>query len=200
MTAAEPGDTLQIEPGVYEEAIALKDGVSLVARVPGTVVLTAGSSVEPWVGITADGRLGNRISGIVLRGRPDAPLAVGMRLSGHDLAIDDVTVEGSIVVGMEIVNDGAITVRASRFTNIAGLPLRIGAGARPEIRQNLFVYSGAAPSPAAEIAPDAAPRLSGNLFAGYANVLAGSSGPERSLDGNFTIRPERAQRPGPRPQ
>jgi serine/threonine protein phosphatase PrpC len=195
MAASAPRDTVRVEPGVYEEAVVLRDGVDLMARVPGSVVLTAPSGQDGWVGLTAAGRLGNRVSGMVVRGRPEAPIAVGLRLSGHDLHVDDVTVEGAVEVGMDIANDGAIVVRSSRFDELAGLPLRIGAGARPVVRHNIFVHRGQPRGAAVQIAPDAAPEIRGNLFVGYPGLQAGAA-PPHLIEGNFSIpSPDRAAAP-----
>jgi serine/threonine protein phosphatase PrpC len=188
MAAAAARDTVRIEPGEYEEAVILKDGVSLEARVPGTVTLLAAPDSPGWISVTIDGRLGNRVSGIRVLGRPDAPIGTGLRLSGHDVEIDDVTVEGAVDIAMDIANDGDILVRASRFSGIAGLPMRIGALSRPVIRQNFFLHPGAT-APVAEVAPDAAPDLRGNLFVGFAELLKGAPARQHELfEGNFTIR------------
>jgi serine/threonine protein phosphatase PrpC len=189
MAAAGARDTVQIEPGEYEEAVVVKDGVNLVARVPGTVSLTGRPGQAGWVSVTADGRLGSRITGIRVLGSREAPISVGLRLTGHDLQVDDVTVEGTVGVGMDIVNDGSILVRASRLSDIDGLPLRVGPAARPVIQQNLFVHRTGARAAAAELAPDAEPNLQGNLFVGYPEVLKSPTPRQQQLvEDNFAIR------------
>ena len=85
--------------------VVLKDGVDLIARVPGTVTLVAPSGYAGWTSITADGRLGNRISGIRLLGRATAPISVGLRLTGHDVLVDDVTIEGAVLLGVDVANE-----------------------------------------------------------------------------------------------
>ena len=199
MAAASSRDTVQVEPGVYEEAVVLRDGVNLVARVPGSVTLTAPPASVGWVSISADGRLGNRISGVKVQGRPDARIAVGLRLAGHDLQVDDVTVEGAVGVGMDVVNDGMVVVRASRFSEIDGMPIRIGPGARPVVRQNLFLHGGGTGTPI-EIASGASPDIRGNLFAGYSALQAPA--PRHPLvEGNYVITTsERAPAPRRRTQ
>src|SRR5688572_11422254 len=64
VTAALPGDVIQLEPGEYAEMVRLKDGVHLVARVPGTVTLVAPSGNVGWASITVNGRRRSRISGL----------------------------------------------------------------------------------------------------------------------------------------
>jgi serine/threonine protein phosphatase PrpC len=190
LDAARARDVVQVEPGEYEEAVTVKDGVTLTARVPGSVTLVAPAGRSGWVGVSAPGHLGARVSGIRVLGRPAAPIDVGLRLSGHDVSVDDVSVEGSVAVGMEIVNDGAIVVRGSRFTGIKGIPMRIGASARPAVRQNLFVRAPAdedAFGVAIAIAGAAAPQLTGNVFVGFSETL-GPAARHELMHGNYSIR------------
>jgi len=113
------------------------------------------------------------VSGIRVLGRTGAPIAVGLRLAGHDLIIDDVEVEGSVDTGVDILNDGAILVRSSRFSSIDGQPIRIGPAATPQLRQNVFRRGPARPGTAAlDVAASAAPRLTANLFLGYGETEA----------------------------
>src|SRR5687768_11937360 len=129
MTAARAGDLIQLEPGEYAERVSLKDGVDLAAREPGTVTVVAPSGDLGWATITVNGRLGSRISGLRLLGRPTAPLSVALHLSGHDVTVDDVTVEGEVLVAVEVA--GSIAVQSSRFIDVQGVAIRIGADAKP---------------------------------------------------------------------
>jgi hypothetical protein len=95
-------------------------------------------------------------------------VAVGLRLAGHDLLVDDVDVEGEVGVGIDIVNDGSVLVRSSRFSRLDGVPFRIGPLAAPVIRQNLFTRGRAAGAAAAfDVAPNAAPAVIDNVFVDY---------------------------------
>jgi hypothetical protein len=168
LRVARPGDVVQLEPGSYAEALVLPDGVDLVAKEPGTAVLVAPPSRPEWVGLTIHGRQGNRVSGLRVRGQPDAPMAVGARLAGHDVVLDDVAIEGNIGIGVDVEREGAILVHGCRFSEVAGVPLRIGAKARPVIRHCFFVRPASAPQLAAiEIAAEATPEFVGNLLVGY---------------------------------
>ena len=188
-TAAMPGDVIQLEPGEYAELVVLKDGVDLVARIPGTVTLVAPSGSVDWASITVNGRRGSRISGLRLLGRPNAPISVALLLSGHDVIVDDVTIEGAVLVGVEVSNNGAIAVRSSRFADVQGVPMRIGPGARPDIRHNLFIRKASSDTGAAiEVANDGSPQLVANLFVGYQSAVQwATGGPEVNRD-NFFIR------------
>jgi serine/threonine protein phosphatase PrpC len=166
IAAALPRDVIEVEPGEYTEAVVLPSGINLEARVPGSVVLVAPPGREGWVGVTAD-VAANRISGLRINGRPGAPIAVGVRLTGHHLIVDDVTVEGDVGVGIDIQNDGDVLVRGSRFADLQGLAIRTSAGAKPAVRQNVFVRHAAASRPALEIGAGTSPLFVDNVFAGY---------------------------------
>jgi serine/threonine protein phosphatase PrpC len=189
MTASRPGDLIQLEPGEYAERVFLKDGVDLAAREPGTVTVVAPSGDLGWATITVNGRLGNRISGLRLLGRPKAPLSVALHLSGHDVIVEDVTIEGDVLVAVEVASAGSIAVHSSRFSEVQGVAMRIGPGATPSIRHNVFARKASSGTEAAiEVADSASPQLVANLFVGYANAVRwAAGGPDLHRD-NFFMR------------
>jgi PPM family protein phosphatase len=194
--AARPRDVVVVEPGEYPEAVVLPAGVSLVARVAGSASLVSPPGSEGWVGLTANSPNGNHVSGIRIVGTDAAPMAVGLRLTGHDVVVDDVAVEGAVDVGVDVAQDGTIEVRGSRFANVRGVPIRLGAGSRPEIRQNVF--STGAADHVIDAPASALPRLIDNVFAGYAQIYAASGGrpdPRNAelLKQNFAVRPGHAK-------
>jgi serine/threonine protein phosphatase PrpC len=189
MTVARPGDRIQLEPGEYAERVSLKDGVDLVAREAGTVTVVAPSGDLGWATITVNGRLGSRISGLRLLGRPTAPLSVALHLSGHDVIVDDVTIEGDVLVAVEVASAGSITVQSSRFSDVQGMAIRIGPGAKPSIRHNVFIRKASSgPEAAIDVADSASPQLIANLFIGYPNAVRWAAGrPDLHRD-NFFMR------------
>jgi hypothetical protein len=198
VTAARPRDVVRVEPGEYPEAVVLPAGVSLVARVPGSVSLVSPPGRDGWVGLTANSPNGNHISGIRIVGTDAAPMAVGLRLTGHDVVVDDVAVEGAVDIGVDVAQDGAIEVRGSRFSNVRGVPIRLGAGARPAIRQNVFRTGATAADHVIDAATSAQPQLIGNVFDGYSQVYSASGGrpdPRNAelLKENYAIRPGHAK-------
>lgn len=196
--AAKPRDTLLLEPGEYAEAVVLPDGVSLTARQPGTALLVARPGQAGWTSLVASGHLGQRISGIRIVGRPAAPVAVALALTGHDIEVADVTIEGTVAVGFDVQNDGDVEIFGSRVLTIDGVPVKIGGRARPVIRQTQFVHDPDVATPAIEIPADALPELTGNLFAGYpAGVRGSADEPALRARNFFTSRPAPASRPGP---
>jgi serine/threonine protein phosphatase PrpC len=186
IAAAAARDVVQVEPGEYAEAIALKDGVHLIARVPGTVTFVAPPGNTSATAITANGGTGNRVEGIRVLGRSDAPLAVGLSLGGHNVTVTDVSIEGVMGVGIEVLNDGAVLVRSSRLSNISGVPMRVGPASRPAIRHNVF--TGTTPV-AVQIGHGAAPEFVGNVFSGFLEpVEAPVSRWPQFLQQNFIMR------------
>jgi hypothetical protein len=117
--------------------------------------------------LRAEGRLGSRISGITVRGEPARPIAVALRLAGHDLQLTDVEVAGNVDVGIEVDGDGATSVRAARFSAVTGVPLRAGRGSRPLVENNVFARPASGRGPAIETAADAMPDIRHNVFIGY---------------------------------
>jgi serine/threonine protein phosphatase PrpC len=189
VTAARPGDLVRLEPGEYAERVVLKDGVHLGARQPGTATVVAPSGDLGWATISVSGRLGSRISGLRLLGRPTAPLQVGLYLAGNDVTVDDVTVEGAVLVAVEVAGTGSIAVNSSRFSDVQGVGIRVGSGATPTIRHNVFTRKApASTEPAIEVADSAAPELTANLFFGYANAVRWPAGGAEWHRDNFFMR------------
>jgi PPM family protein phosphatase len=189
ITASRPGDLIRLEPGEYAERVFLKDGVDLIARESGTATVVAPSGDLGGASITVNGRLGSRISGLRLLGRPTAPLSVGLQLSGDNVIVDDVAFDGDVLVAVEVASPGSIAVQSSRFSDVQAVAIRIGPGATPSIRHNVFIRQASSGTEAAiEVADSASPRLIANLFVGYANAVRwAAGGPELHRD-NFFMR------------
>ena len=196
MAAASPRDTVELGPGEYAEAVVMSDGVNLEARDPGTVTLVAPPTTPGWIALRAEGRLGQQISGIRVLGDAARPIGVAMRLAGHELHVADVTIEGTVDVGVDVVNDGAVSVRTSRFTGITGLPVRVAGTAQPRFDRNLFVRLATGRAPAIDVTADAAPELKDNVFVGYTDVLkADATRRDQLLHGNLIVGPASAFAP-----
>jgi PPM family protein phosphatase len=188
VTAASVADVVQIEPGEYAESIVLDRGVQLTARLPGSVTLVAAPGRPEWTGITARGQ-GGRISGIEVRGRPGAPMATGIELDGRGLVVDDVTIAGNLDVGMEIREGAEALVRASRFSDVRGLAVRVGPSANPTLRQNVFRRGADEHGPALLVQDGATPTVDANVFQGYLDPIgAPAARRQQLLLGNYFIR------------
>ena len=189
ITASRPGDLIQLEPGEYAERLVLKDGVDLAARESGTATVVAPSGDLGLATITVNGRLGSRISGLRLLGRSKAPLSVGLRLTGNNVIVDDVSVEGDVLVAVDVPGTGSIAVNSSRFSDVQGVAIRIGPGATPTIRHNVFTRKASTGTePAIDVADSASPQLIANLFVGYPNAVRWAAGGADLHRDNFFMR------------
>jgi serine/threonine protein phosphatase PrpC len=169
LAAASPRDTVQIEPGDYEEAIVVPGGVHLTARVPGSVTLTAPAASDA-VAVTLSDGTGTRLTGLRIVGTVQRPFAVGVRLSG-DAEIDDLTVEQNVGVGIDVPNDTSGIVRTSRFAALSGVAVRVAPMARPRFERDLFVREPGGRSAAIEAAAESTPEFRDNVFVGYPEVI-----------------------------
>lgn len=186
LAASRAGDTVTVEPGQYVESLTLPEGVRLQARVGGRTVLIAPDGRTDWVPLTAAAGPAV-IQGFRIEGRPAAPLQAGIRLLDGDIEVDDVTFEGTMQAAVEVIGRGiGATIRSSRF-NVTGVPLRVGEGAAPDVRQNVFVAGAGGRTPAVDVAPGAVPRLEGNVFVHFPQVIAPAARRDALLDGNFVI-------------
>jgi len=171
LAAASPRDTVQVEPGDYEELLVVPGGVHLTARVAGSVTLGAPAQASDAIALTIAEGTGSRVSGLRIAGTTDRPFATGVRIAGDEAHVEDLTIESTVGIGIDVVSAGIVTVRNSRFAGISGVPVRLGAMTRPRFERDLFVHSANGHSPAIDAAPDSAPELRDNVFVGYAEVM-----------------------------
>jgi serine/threonine protein phosphatase PrpC len=181
LAQAGPGQTVEVAPGTYREALQLRDGVALVSRVPrGAVILPPLGSGVPAV--TAQGVADARIAGFRIAGDAQAPLQVGIRLADSAVEVDGVEITGAQTAGIDIAGADRSEVRASFLHDNPGGGVLVETGAAPRLVANLFAGNGRAPGapprPGIELRAGAPAELIDNRFVGNgAGVLLGS--PER---------------------
>jgi len=168
LAQAQPGDTVEVEPGDYAGPFQLKDGVSLVSRTPRAAVIRLPRGVaEPAV--AADGVHGVRFAGFRIEGSPDAPLAMGLRLSGSTVNVEDVEISGATTAGLEIAGGDRSSVRDSYIHDNPGTGVIVRDQAVPSLRNNLIHRNGTdktVPRPGVEIRDTARPQLIDNKLEG----------------------------------
>jgi hypothetical protein len=144
---------------------------------------------------------GNTISGIRIAGRGDAPIGTGIAVGGNNVLVEDVAIDGDVDVGVS-VRSGEARLVASRFTDVRGVPVTIAAGARPALRQNLFVRDGEERGPAVHVQGDARPTIVDNTFVGYQEPVGGPQEVrDRAAADNYRVHgPAHAPVPLPAPQ
>lgn len=185
---ARPTDVVVLEPGEYAEQVSLsQDDISLVARLPGEAILIAAASSADWTSLTLNGAR-NTVRGIAFSGTPTSPIHVAIRSFSRDAEIDDVSLAGSIDVGVEIQQVGPTVLRGSRFSSITGTGVRVGKQASAVVRQNTFVSPLVGGSPALEIAADSSASIRENLFVHFVDIVSLPSAHRDSLlEGNFVV-------------
>jgi serine/threonine protein phosphatase PrpC len=180
LAQAKDGQTIEVAPGTYREAIQLKTGVALVSRVPrGAVILPPAGSGVP--AITAQGIAGARLEGFRIMGDPQSPLQVGLRLADSRVEVEGIEITGAQTAAIEVTGADLSAVRASFLHDNPGNAVLIEGNAAPRLLHNLIAGNGrtpgAAPGPGVEVHDAARPDLIENRFSGNAGggVLLPSS-------------------------
>ena len=184
-SAARAGDVLRLEPGMYAERVTLGDGVSLVARVPGSVTFVRPSlpgdvSNSEWVAITASGDLGARISGIRIESTLELPIDVGIRVTGQSGALDLVELSGPMRAGIELAPGASATLNGGRFS-VTAAALLLGERAQLAADGNVILRPVRVPAaPPVRVGEGAQAILRQNVFIGYgSDVVKGVSASDR---------------------
>jgi serine/threonine protein phosphatase PrpC len=180
LLAARAGDTVRVEPGIYQERVWLPEGVNLLARVPSSVTLARDAGVTgEWVAITATGDLGGHVSGIRIESTAERPVDVGIRVAGQNHSIELAEIAGAMRSGVELLPDASLTLYGSHFA-VQGAALTTGERSQAVVTRNVFLRTGRSSVAPLAIAPSAQTTLRGNLFAGYAGeIVKGASAGER---------------------
>jgi len=194
LDASRPGDTVRLEPGVYREPVVVRDGVDLVARVPGTATIVRPREASTPV-LTIAGTFNVRIAGI--RFEADGPADVGVRIGAPAATLDLVEITGPIRRAIDLSPASSLTVRGSRIA-VAGAVLALPDEAHATFVNSIFTRAGGTAE--AAISATASPNLvlRGNVFSGYgAEVVQGVGAARRSelMAGNIVI-PGEPQAPG----
>ncbi len=154
---ARPGDTIEVSPGEYHEALHLRSGISVVStQLHGARILSTD------VGVSAENIQKARLVGFDILG----PARVGVRIADSDLQVTDVRVSGMQDAGIEITGTGDSVVRACEVADNPGTGISVRDNARPRLDHNLIRHNGhgAAMLPGVGIEGSAAPTLFGNII------------------------------------
>jgi len=162
---ARPGQRIEVAPGQYRESLQLRDGVSLVSRVPrGAVILPPAGSGVPAV--TAQGVQDARFAGFRIAGDAQAPLQLGLRLADSTVEIEGVEVSGAVAAGIAVSGADRSTIRYSYLHDNPGGGVLVEGTAAPRLLGNLIARNGrlpgAPPHPGVEVREGAQPELIDN--------------------------------------
>jgi serine/threonine protein phosphatase PrpC len=177
LAQARPGQTIEVAPGVYQEAVRLKDGVSLISPTPRAAVLRPPAGSGP--ALAAEGISGSRVSGLRIEGG-----TVGLRLVDSDVEIERIEISGATTMGVEIAGRDRSSLRYSSIHENPGGGVFVADEAAPILIQNLVFQNGTAPDdpkPGIEIRDAARPSLIQNRIEGNGGpgiLLATDANPE----------------------
>jgi PPM family protein phosphatase len=194
LARARPGETVEVAPGRYHERLALRDGVSLVSRVPrGAVLLpppggrsaaAAGAAAGAAPAVAAKGVHGARLAGFRIVGPGAAAWSVGVRLDGSEVTVEEVEVTGAAAAGIEIRGADRSTVRYCYLHHNAGPGVLVAGEAASRLLSNLIAGNGArpgvAPAPGVEVRDSAAPLLADNRIEANGGPGVSLPAPERA--------------------
>lgn len=168
INAAPAGSRVIVEPGEYRERLLLKSGVDVYSRVARAAAIRLPEAAsEADAAVVAEDVVNAEIRGFRIIGDAATPLGTGVAVTRSNLVLTDMEISGArasavvfgtgatgALLGSEIRGNpgAAVTVRAGaepRITHntfdrnatsekIAGVVL-IEAGAKPDIRRNVFV-------------------------------------------------------------
>jgi hypothetical protein len=190
MSAAQPGDTVRVEPGEYAERVVVADGVDLVARVPGSVTITRPADLPASVpSLVAGGGSVARIFGIkVMAG--DVADATAISLVGAGAALEMVEI-GRHRRAVEMAPGSALAMHGSRV-GVGGELVTVPDTSQASLTNNIFVRSGGTTD--APIAAGGTSRLTltGNVFSGFDPEIIRGLSPARRVElltGNTVVPP-----------
>jgi PPM family protein phosphatase len=165
---AQAGDTIQVSPGQYAESVVLKEGVNLVSqRSREAVILPAAQAAEAGVAVIAENLKAGRFAGFKIQENGRTALAIGLRLIGSSLEIEDLEISGTRIAAVEI-KASAATLRANYIHDNLGSAVLVSSQATPHLAHNVIVNNGkqtADPKAGLEVLEGARPTLVGNVIA-----------------------------------
>jgi hypothetical protein len=171
LAAARPGDTIAVHPGRYREQVRLEDGVTLLAVVPGRAVIeppapTDGSA--PVAALVAENIGSGRVSGLVISGRPDAPVDYGLVIRRSAVTVENVEVRGAKAAGMAIEDAGSAVLLANHVHDNPGAGIVVRGVGAPLLQGNRVIDNGHGnpAAPGIDVMNGARPRIVGNVIAG----------------------------------
>lgn len=194
MAAAQPGDTVRIEPGEYVEQVIVNDGVDLVARIPGSVTISRPADLgASAAGIVAGGTKPARISGIRITSATPGPGTTAIRLTGAGATLELLDISGVHARAVALDPGASLTMQGSRV-GVSGTVVSVPDGAQASLVNNIFFRSGAAAADDPPIVVEASSRLTlkGNVFTGFAPEIVRGLAPARRqeiLEGNTVVPP-----------
>lgn len=155
LQTARAGDTVQVEPGTYTEAVHLKDGVDLIARRPHDAIINGV--------VTADNVQRGRFEGFIVHATGD----VGVRIRSSDVQLARDEVRDASGPGVEFTGASRGSLTACWIHDNTGSGVVVADSSSPTIENNLITSNGTAAHalrPGLNIKSNGRPRVVANLF------------------------------------
>jgi serine/threonine protein phosphatase PrpC len=174
---AQPGDVVEVEPGLYRAPLVVDGRVSVISRRPHeAVIVPAAAGAPPARAVVL--RRGARLVGFKVATLPTdaAPrFAVGVRVEGAGGELQDLEVTGTDDAAVEFAAHAAGVLRASYLFGNRGVAIVVGKAAHPALLYNVIAFNGqeadsgaagnAGATPAVIVEDGAVPVLFGNIVA-----------------------------------
>ena len=159
MSAAHPGDIVEVPGGEYNEQVHLAAGVTLRSRVPREAVLHA-APMNTGAAVIGENIKGGSFTGFRILAGKDLPISTGILLDNASVEVDDVEVEGA-GIGIEIKGAASPVLRANSIHDCASEGVLILGDSQAWISHNDIRRNKGAGLAARD---GARPALLGNVF------------------------------------
>jgi hypothetical protein len=178
LSAARPGDVVEVEAGTYAERVSVPEGVDLVARVPGSVILRRDESgTGDWIALTTDGS--GTIAGFRIESTAALPITVGARITGEGRHLQWCDIDGPMRAGIEIADAREATIESITIHGTHGPALTITGGSDIRVTRSTLVR-GRPGEPALLVKDTVRLTLWHNVFGGFgADLIRGVTAAER---------------------
>jgi serine/threonine protein phosphatase PrpC len=164
LNQAHSGDTVVIPQGSYRERVELREGVTLRAQMPGSVILT---SPDGGPAVVANKIDAGGIEGVWIQGGSDARLSTGIDIGDASPFISNVKVTDA-QIGILIHGASAPAITSSVISNSAGPGIVVADQAAPHLVSNLIAANGTGNpddgKPGVEVMENAHPVLTNNFI------------------------------------
>jgi serine/threonine protein phosphatase PrpC len=165
MNKANAGDTIDLAPGVYAEAVELKPGVAI----EGHDAVIQPPNIPGGAAAIRVAKAGQAsISHLLIRSGPQSQLFTGINVADGELTLIHVDISGTRSAGVEAGGASKLILEDSNVHDNFGAGVLIRDGATAVLKNNTIVRNGqdrALPKPGVQILSPNSVQMSGNTFA-----------------------------------